>query len=187
METLKEYRNILLGHQIEVHHTDHKNLTCKQFNTDRVLRWRLILEEYAGLKLNYIQGSKNVVADLLSCLNISDSKMSKAAHEATHCMAEAFFVWEPDEIPFPHNMYPLSYTILQQEQQKDEELRAVLHKKPDQFKYKPYTVGRHDYNLIFAQDNKIVIPQCIRHCKNVLYNGTTIDCYTLAKPGQSLA
>ena len=37
VETLKEYWNILLGHQLQVH-TDHKNLTCKQFNTERVMR-----------------------------------------------------------------------------------------------------------------------------------------------------
>ena len=33
VETLKEYRNILLGHEIEVF-TDHKNLTFKHFNTE---------------------------------------------------------------------------------------------------------------------------------------------------------
>ena len=42
VETLKEFRNILLGQKIVVH-TDHKNLTCKNFNTERVMRWRLIL------------------------------------------------------------------------------------------------------------------------------------------------
>ena len=45
VETLKEYRNILLGQDIIVY-TDHKNLTYKHFNTDRVIRGRLIIEEY---------------------------------------------------------------------------------------------------------------------------------------------
>ena len=65
VETLKEF-NILLGQKIIVH-TDHQNLTYKNFNTDRVMRWRLILEEY-GPNLKYIQGEKNVVADALSRL-----------------------------------------------------------------------------------------------------------------------
>ena len=37
VETLKEFRNILLGQQIKIY-TDHKNLTYKTFNTDRVMR-----------------------------------------------------------------------------------------------------------------------------------------------------
>jgi hypothetical protein len=45
---------ILLGHLI-VAHTDHKNLTCANFNTERVMRWRLLLEEY-GPELHYIKG-----------------------------------------------------------------------------------------------------------------------------------
>ena len=36
VETLKEHRNILMGHRIEVF-TDHKNLTYKQFNTEQVM------------------------------------------------------------------------------------------------------------------------------------------------------
>ena len=34
VETLKEFRNILLGQQIVVY-TDHQNLTCKTFNTEK--------------------------------------------------------------------------------------------------------------------------------------------------------
>ena len=56
METLKEFRNILLGHQITVY-TDHKNLTYKIINTERVMRWRLIIEEF-GPELKYIKGEK---------------------------------------------------------------------------------------------------------------------------------
>ena len=64
VETLKEFRNILLGQQITIH-TDHKNLCYKHFNTSRVMRWRLLLEEY-GPDIKYIKGEKNVVADALS-------------------------------------------------------------------------------------------------------------------------
>lgn len=37
VETLKEYRNILLEQKIVIH-IDHKNLTFANFNTDRVIR-----------------------------------------------------------------------------------------------------------------------------------------------------
>ena len=43
VETLKEFRTILLGQKLRIY-TDHKNLTCNNFNTNRVLIWRLILE-----------------------------------------------------------------------------------------------------------------------------------------------
>jgi len=44
-ETLKERGNTLLGQQIEVF-TDHKSPVCKRFNVERVVRWRLLLEEF---------------------------------------------------------------------------------------------------------------------------------------------
>ena len=72
VETLKEFHNILLGHQITVY-TDHKNLTYKIFNTERVMRWRLILEEF-GPELKYIKGENKVVADALSCLENSPNQ-----------------------------------------------------------------------------------------------------------------
>ena len=43
VETLKEFRNILLRQKLRIY-TGHKNLTYKNFDTNRVLRWILILE-----------------------------------------------------------------------------------------------------------------------------------------------
>ena len=74
VETLKEFRNILLGHKILVY-TDHKNLTYTNFNTDRVMRWRLILEEY-GPELIYTKGSTNIVADAFSRLETEPTNES---------------------------------------------------------------------------------------------------------------
>ena len=47
VETLKEFRNILLGHKIKVF-TDHKNLTqdALGYTSERVMRWRLLMEEF---------------------------------------------------------------------------------------------------------------------------------------------
>ena len=55
-ETLNEFRTILIGRRLRIY-TDHKNLACKHFNTNRVLRWRLILEEY-GPEIEFIKGEK---------------------------------------------------------------------------------------------------------------------------------
>jgi RNase H-like domain found in reverse transcriptase len=63
LETLKEYRNILFGQKIKVH-PDHENLTYKHFNSDRVMRLRLYIEEYLP-ELQYIKGTHNAVAEML--------------------------------------------------------------------------------------------------------------------------
>jgi RNase H-like domain found in reverse transcriptase len=73
VETLKEFRNILLGQKIKVH-TDHENLTYKHFNSDRVMRWRLYIEEYSP-ELQHIKGTHNVVADALSRLDMNETPL----------------------------------------------------------------------------------------------------------------
>ena len=66
VETFKEFRTVLLGASIRVH-MDHKNLTHRltEFTTQRVLRWRLLLEEFNPTFL-YKSGPSNVLADALS-------------------------------------------------------------------------------------------------------------------------
>jgi hypothetical protein len=44
VETLKEFRDILLGQQAIVH-TDHLNILYGKLSNDRIKRWRLLLEE----------------------------------------------------------------------------------------------------------------------------------------------
>ena len=68
VETLNEFRNILLGYEIDVY-TDHKNLT---FGTDdnssqRRKRWESLVQEF-GINIIHIPGADNTVADALSRL-----------------------------------------------------------------------------------------------------------------------
>ena len=66
VETLKEFNGMLWGQRINVY-TDHKNLTRDGLGltSDRVARWRILLEEYA-LEIIYLKGIHNTVADAIS-------------------------------------------------------------------------------------------------------------------------
>jgi RNase H-like domain found in reverse transcriptase len=55
VETLKEFCNILLGHKICIF-TELQNLTYTFFNTECVMQWRLLIEEF-GPELIYIKGT----------------------------------------------------------------------------------------------------------------------------------
>jgi hypothetical protein len=43
VETMKEFRDILLGQQVIVH-TDHLNILYGKLSNDHITRWRLLLE-----------------------------------------------------------------------------------------------------------------------------------------------
>jgi hypothetical protein len=66
VETLKEFNGMLWGQRINIY-TDHKNLTRDGLGltSDRVARWRILLEEYAP-EIIYIKGILNTVADAIS-------------------------------------------------------------------------------------------------------------------------
>jgi hypothetical protein len=64
VETLKEFRDILLGQKVIVY-TDHLNILYGKLSNDRITRWRLLLEEY-GPKYIHIARKNNIVADALS-------------------------------------------------------------------------------------------------------------------------
>jgi len=64
--TLNEFRSMLFGAKINIY-TDHLNLTYSNFNTQRVLRWRVLLEEFQ-CNWYYLPGKLNVLADAYSRL-----------------------------------------------------------------------------------------------------------------------
>ena len=119
VETLKEFRNILLGQELVVY-TDHENLTYKQFNSDRVMRWRLYIEEYSP-QLKYIKGEHNIVADALSRMEIDSTPMDNSL-EAYYSIFENF--GKEDEDAFDNN--PLTYANLQKAQNEDSAILKIL-------------------------------------------------------------
>ena len=68
MECLKQFRGIVFGYEINVF-SDNKNLVyaATLSESQRVMRWRLFIEEF-GTNIQNISGFDNIVADMLSRL-----------------------------------------------------------------------------------------------------------------------
>ena len=150
---------ILLGQQIEVH-TDHKNLTHKNFNTDRVMRWRIILEEY-GPTLHYIKGENNVVADSLSRHELEPRASNQTAPTSPEVLAD---LYAADAEDLPEDAFPLAYKYIAQQQQKDKNLLSKLQQRATGYGIKVFHGGGKRRPLI-CYNGKISIPSTLqRRC-----------------------
>ena len=69
VETLTQFITTLFDQKLIIY-TDHKHITCKCFNNYRLLKWRLILEDY-GPDIEYIKGEKNIGYDALSRITLN--------------------------------------------------------------------------------------------------------------------
>ena len=169
VETLKEFRNILLGQKIRIY-TDHMNLTYKNFNTDRVLRWRMVLEEYSP-ELIYIKGTKNIVADALSRLDNGEYEPKSPQEElflTANCLANMdtdptyhlsaveeaeLYSNEEDDVP----SFSFTYKNIMKEQQADKKLVATAKANPREYTVQSFRGGGKERKLI-VRDGKIVVP-----------------------------
>jgi hypothetical protein len=107
VETLKKFRSMLLGATLHIH-TDHRNLTHKMttFQAQRVLRWRLLIEEF-DCQFFYKAGQDNPVADALSRL------------------PAAPLVWESPGDPQPHYNIEFNQSIESDQLDEDSFLSCV--------------------------------------------------------------
>ena len=93
--TLKEYRSMLLGAEIIIH-TDHKNLTFENLNTQRVLRWRLYVEEYSPT-MEHVPGPENALADAYSRMPYEDLEDEKGKNSIVEPVTKTSHFYSPFE------------------------------------------------------------------------------------------
>jgi transposase InsO family protein len=165
VETLKEFRNILLGQRIIVH-TDHKNIVYGKLSNDRIARWRLLLEEY-GPTYVHVKGTDNVVADALSRLD-ADFEAQMPSADSTMEMANAFSK-EKDE------SFPMSPRLIEKHQKKDKS----LNKKVINDTTKQYSVQPVEGLSLIHHNGKICIPNPLQKRIVAWYHEY------LAHPGQT--
>lgn len=172
VEALKEFRTMVKGYPINIF-VDHKNWTHdRAFRNDRVMRWRLSLEEY-DITFHYIKGEKNVVADALSRLFIKDLTSSA---EEYYMMDEAF------EIRNWRQFYqPITISEIGREQVKDTYVKQLKEQTPDRLGELFEDIGKKtgaDYvtTEIDSQTGKqrIIVPKSLRQRLMEWYHTTLV-------------
>ena len=149
IEILKEFKNILFGYEINVH-TDHKNLVHETLlmSSDRVMRWRILLEEYAP-KFHYIKGEKNVVADEISRLPTSTPEEEEEENFNSECFSTNL-----------ETKFPMVFDVVRQEQQKE-----INKSKINRMKFRNtsmYTRKTIQGVELLLENNKIYVPKTLR-------------------------
>jgi len=173
VETLKEFRNILLGQKVIVH-TDHKNIVYGNLSNDRIARWRLLLEEF-GPEYVHIAGKENVVADALSRMEADFTKNvelpPKQQAQLFACVVTELSKDESVIMPEANNMeamaesfgstddvalekFPLNPKLIEREQKKDKTLqKALLYSK------KEFGTQQLESCELVTYNGKIVVPK----------------------------
>ena len=117
------------------------------------MRWRLILKEF-GREMIYIKGEKNVVADDLSRLEISDNQVILNISE----------LYGYNDEDLPDSAYPIRYRNISKAHKPDAKLNYKL------VSHKDYTLvtfrGSDQNHRLICLNNKICLPTALQK-KNV--------------------
>jgi hypothetical protein len=151
VETLKEFQNILLGQKVVVH-TDHLNLLYTKLASNRLIRWRMMLEEF-GPQIEHVAGTNNVVADALSRLEITHKDSDEIATDERNPQLTYMTAREANS-----EQFPMSPILIHKEQMKDKELQQS--QKDD--KSKRYYVKKVEGVSLIHFEGKIFVPKPLR-------------------------
>ncbi|MGH3055234.1 MAG: RNase H-like domain-containing protein, partial [Gaiellaceae bacterium] len=166
IETLKEYRGILLGFPLYIY-TDHKNLTFKNFTSDRVNRWRLLMEEY-NYNFSYLPGKKNTIADALSrfpTITVSDAAIQECY----------------ETVDDPPVVFPLSWRNIEHAQKSDTTILHMLRTNADVSTqtFGQYTIAHRKSKIIIP--TKLLTPIIEWYHNNLCHPGMTRTLSTLTQ------
>ena len=149
VETLKAFENILLGQRIVVH-TDHLNLLYKKLASNRLVRWRMLIEEF-GPQFVHVKGEENVAADALSRLDIE-------ANESDEIITDE----EPRPLSYMQTKeilneeFPMLPSLIRREQMKDEE---IMHDFKNQGSRERYYEKNVEGVKVIHDNGKIRVPK----------------------------
>ena len=164
VECVREFRNILFGYPIIVY-SDHKNLVhaATVSQSQRVMRWRMILEEF-GPDIRHISGENNVVADAISRLPTAATEQSDVRNESQVLQDEikSAFFGEILNLDEEHENFPLDISLVRKEQQKElnkrnSKLRDLVNKKES-----GYYIGTFSNQELVLYENKLYVPKSLR-------------------------
>lgn len=157
VECLQQFRNILFGYEINVN-SDHKNLVYEATlsESQRVMRWRLLLEEF-GPNIIHIAGVDNIVADTLSRLKshtVEWDENESTANKVKELFANARVQGIPAD-------FPLEKKLLRKKQKVLNKNNSALNKHLDE-EDSEYHMDKIDGVELVMYIDKIYIPETLR-------------------------
>ena len=159
VECLKQFRNILFGYKINIY-SDHKNLVYEATlsESQRVMRWRLLLEEF-GPHIHHIAGVDNIVADTLSRVRLTNVGEDENESSQKQKLQELYAATRIRSI---RAEFPLEKGLIRDEQQKELNKRRSILKNLIEDKDSGYTISNIDNVKLILKDYKIFNPESMR-------------------------
>ena len=159
VECLKQFRNILFGYEIHVY-SDHKNLVYEATlsESQRVMRWRLILEEF-GPNIHHIAGVDNIVADTLSRLKSNNAEEDKSESLTDNKMKQLYATSRVRGIQAD---FPLEKDLIRVEQGKELSRTKSKLKSLMKDKESGHYFDEVDGVKLIMHDKRIYIPESLR-------------------------
>ena len=153
IEVLNNFRDMLYGAHITIE-TDHRNLAQANFTSQRLLKWRLAVEEFTP-NIVYKPGEDNHVADGLSRLPlISEEEQTDHAPDESQDLLHQVLVYYPEAV----DHFPLDFPSLVQSQLNDPSIQEKLQAGAYQ------TTNFSGFDLatkLINNDPRIVVPEAL--------------------------